>query len=92
MPFGLKNAPSEFCRIMHRILGKLRFVEVYLDDIIIHSASFDEHIDHVNKVLEELSKANLKINLKKCKFALEKVTVLGHIIKKGEIRMDPSKV
>jgi hypothetical protein len=50
LPFGLKNAPSHFSKIMFQALGDLRFVKIYLDDITIHSTTFDLHLDHVSIV------------------------------------------
>ena len=66
VPFGLKNAPSHFSRIMHQTLGAFNFVEIYLDDMTIHSKTFDEHVSHVRKVLDALRSSNLKINSEKC--------------------------
>jgi hypothetical protein len=65
-PFGLRNAPSQFCRLMQILLGPYKFVSVYLDDITIHSKTFNEHIDHIKTVLTVLRKAKLKLNKKKC--------------------------
>lgn len=66
LPFGLKNAPAEFTRIMHMILGNLGFVVIYIDDIIVHSHTFSEHLEHLRIVIEKLKKAGLKLNLEKC--------------------------
>ena len=54
LSFGLKNALFEFSRVMHQILGQFSFVEIYLDDITIHSKSFTEHVKHVELVLEAI--------------------------------------
>lgn len=80
MPFGMKNAPAEFSRIMQQVLGKFKFVQIYLDDITIHSKSFDEHLSHIESVFNELRKANLKLNKSKCQFALSEISLLGHIV------------
>ncbi len=50
-PFGLRNAPSQFCHLMQILLGQYKFVSVYLDDITINSKTFNEHIDHIKTVL-----------------------------------------
>jgi len=70
MPFGLKNAPATFQRLMNNILYDYigDFVEVYIDDIMIHSKNFEDHIIHVTQVLQKLRKYNLVIKLKKSKF------------------------
>ena len=92
MPIGLKNAPAEFCRIMHGLLGFLDFVEIYIYVIIIHSKTFEEHMRHIEIVLEKLNKANLKINPLKCKWCASKIKVLGHVIMFNKIMMDPDKI
>ncbi len=92
MPFGLKNNPSIFSRIMYKILGHLDFVEIYIDDIIIHSGSIDEHFDHIYQVLVLLKKANLKLNAKKSVWFKTEITLLGHTVTSVGIRMDKSKI
>lgn len=64
MPFGLKNAPAEFSRIMHQVLGNFEFVQIYLDDITIFSKNFNEHLKHIIVVLRAIRNAKLKINPK----------------------------
>ena len=94
MPFGLCNAPATFQRLMNYVLqdhlGK--FVSVYLDDIIIYSKNFEQHLDHIKLVFESLRQANLKIKLKKCFFCLPNIPFLGHIVGRNGIKPDPSKI
>ena len=92
MPFGLKNSPAEFCRIMHHLLIDLDYVSIYLDDITIHSKTFEEHLNHIQVVLDRLKKANLKLNPEKCEFGCHEVSLLGHIVSGKEIKMDPKKI
>ena len=92
MPFGLKNAPAEFCRLMTNLLGHLDFVKIYFDDITIHSSTLEEHIEHINIVLEIILAADLRINPEKCKWADTTVTLLGFVISENTIAMDPKKV
>ena len=92
LPFGLKNAPADFSRIMYMTLGDLNFVEVYLDDITIHSKSFEEHMQHIEIVLNKLHEVDLKINLDKCTWCAEEVSILGHIVSYNKISMDPRKI
>ena len=92
LPFGLKNAPAQFCRIMKEILGDLDFVEVYIDDIIVHSKTFDWHVEHCLKVLERLKNANMRINPEKCKWFAQEIKILGHVISFEKINMDPEKI
>jgi hypothetical protein len=92
LPFGLKNAPAFFSRVMHRVLGHLKFVEIYLDDITIHSKTFDEHIEHIKTVFRELKKASLKVNSSKCTWCASSIKLLGHIVSKDSVAMDPAKI
>ena len=70
MPFGLKNAPPTFQRLMNRLFRPYldEFVVIYIDDILVYSKTFEEHMKHLKIVFEILRKAELKIKLKKCKF------------------------
>lgn len=92
MPFGLKNAPADFSRIIVIVFGHLKFVKIYLDDMTIHSKTFKEHIDHIKSVCILLKRACLSLNIKKCKWRTEEVKLLGHIISYGKLLMDPAKV
>ena len=94
MPFGLCNAPSTFQRLMDTIiLPEYRgFIETYIDDLLTHSLSFDDHIKHLDILLSSLEKNNLTVKLSKCKFAQKEVKFLGHIITHNEIKMNPESV
>ena len=92
LPFGLKNAPAEFSRLMYMVLGQLPYVEIYLDDITIHSKSFEDHIVHVKDVLRRLKEAGLKINAEKCKWFAAEINILGHIVANHKVSMDKSKL
>ena len=93
MPFGLVNAGCTFQREMERLLWDVRgFCTVYVDDIMIFSANFDDHIDHVRAVLIILSRAGLKIKMRKCHFALNQCKFLGYLVDGQGVRMDPEKV
>ena len=69
MPFGLTNAPKSFLRAMTDILRGLKNIDVFTDDIVIHSRSLDEHIDHLGSVFGRLKKRGVSINFEKCQFA-----------------------
>lgn len=88
LPFGLKNAPSAFQREMMAILQSFnnKQVAVYLDDIIIMSRNFEEHLDLVSKVMKVLSEHGVKINAKKCQWFRREVVFLGHIVGEGGVR------
>jgi hypothetical protein len=94
LPMGLKNAPPFFQKIMERILkeGLNIYVFVYIDDIIIYSNTFQEHMGHLAMVLEMLREANLKANIEKCAFCLSQLRVLGKVISGEGIQTDPDLV
>ena len=82
-PFGLKNMTAAFQRVMTQILRECsKFIIVYIDDIVVFSKSKKEHDDHLKKVLQCINKANLRLNLNKCKFYSEEVDILGFKISK----------
>ena len=92
LPFGLKNAPAQFSRMMQIILGDFRFVEIYLDDIIIYSSSYESHLEHIKLVFERLKRANLKINPAKCVWFAKEIKILEHIVLENGVKMDMDKV
>jgi hypothetical protein len=97
LPFGLTNAPATFSRKMHElfhkfIVGPNAFVVVYLDDILVYSTSADEHLLHLQQVLQVLRDNNLYAKLKKCKFNDVQVEYLGHLVGAGTVAADPKKV
>ncbi len=94
MPFGLYNAPAIFQRLMNKILRPYigKFVEVYLDDVIIHSRSKEEHIKHVRAVFQKIRKANLKLKPTKCKWFEQELTFVGYKIEINSIRSDPRNI
>jgi hypothetical protein len=71
MPFGLTNAPASFQRLMNNVLRPflLKFVKVYIDDIVIHSKTFDEHVAQLKQVLQVLRENKLYAKMSKCFFA-----------------------
>ncbi|RVW72184.1 Transposon Ty3-I Gag-Pol polyprotein [Vitis vinifera] len=94
MPFGLTNAPATFCTLMNKIFHPYldKFVVVYLDDIVIYSNTLKEHEEHLRKVFKILRQNKLYVKKKKCSFAKEEVSFLGHRIRDGKLMMDDSKV
>nr|CAD2195887.1 unnamed protein product [Meloidogyne enterolobii] len=82
LPFGLKNAPSIFQRLMDKILKDLENVTAYIDDILVHSEDFESHIETLNDVFNRLEKAGLKLKAEKCKFLENKCIYLGHELTK----------
>ncbi|KAE8238409.1 hypothetical protein A4X06_0g8776, partial [Tilletia controversa] len=79
VPFGLKNAPSVFQRMMDSILGALRWSHavVYIDDIVVASTSVDEHVQALGTLLANATRAGLKFSPSKCTFAVPSLVLLG---------------
>ena len=94
MPFGLCNAPTTFMRVMNDVFRSYidKFVIVYLDDILIFSSSWEEHIKHVKQVLEVLQREKLYLKMSKCEFGKTSLVYLGYIIGGGQLKIDPYKV
>ena len=68
------------------------FVIVYLDDILIFSGTWDEHVRHVKQVLYTLQREKLYVKLSKCEFGKTALVYLGHIVGGGQLKIDPSKI
>lgn len=94
LPFGLKNSPMALARCMDRVLdqGWEPNVFVYLDDIVICSETFEDHLEWIRKVAERLSEANLTINTTKSKFCQKQIKYLGYILSGDGLRPDPVKI
>ena len=94
MPFGLCNAPATFQRLMERAMGELNLKDclIYLDDIIIFSESFDQHLERLEAVFKRLHEHNLKLKASKCEFFMSEVTYLGHVVSEEGIKTDPDKI
>jgi hypothetical protein len=87
MPFGLKNAPSEFQNIMNDIFNHFsHFTIVYIDDVLIFSKSIEEHWKHLNAFLETIKHNGLVVSASKIKLFQTKIRFLGFDISEGKIR------
>jgi hypothetical protein len=94
MPFGLTIAPSYFMYLMNKVFMEYldKFVVVLINDILVSSRSEEEHEERLRLVLQKLRDHMLYAKLRKCEFWLKQVAFLGHIISKGGISVDPSKI
>jgi len=94
MPFGLMNVDATFQRAMDIAFAKEihDFLVVYQDDITIFSKSDNEHLDHLRRVFTKCRKFGISLNPKKKLFGLEEGKLLGHIISKDGIRIDPARI
>uniref|UniRef100_A0A8I6YET5 Reverse transcriptase n=1 Tax=Hordeum vulgare subsp. vulgare TaxID=112509 RepID=A0A8I6YET5_HORVV len=94
MPFGLSNTPATFQALMNDVLSPYlrRFVLVFFDDILIYSASWAEHLQHVAIIFNELRAHRLHLKRSKCSFGMTSVAYLGHVISTDGVAMDADKV
>ncbi|CAM5174954.1 unnamed protein product [Natator depressus] len=93
LPFGLRNAPTTFQRLVDGLLvGLGEYAVAYLDDVAIFSDSWAEHLEHLQKVVERIREAGLTVKAKKCQIGLNRVTYLGHQVGQGTINPIQAKV
>lgn len=92
MPFGLRNAPATFQRLMNRVVAGLNGCAVYLDDVVVFSDTWETHVQHIKALLDRLVWARLTINLAKCDFAKATVTYLGKVVGQGRVCPVQAKV
>ena len=93
MPFGLQGAPATFQRMVDKILNGLNdFAGAYIDDVIVFSRSWSEHLQHLETVLRKIQQAGLTIKRKKCQFAMAECGYLGHVIGSGKVRPEVAKI
>lgn len=94
MGMGLTNAPATFQRLMHKMLGSLLWQHsmAYMDDLIVYSATFEDHLRNLTEVFEAIRSANLKVKPTKCEFAKQSIPYLGHIISSDGVRCDPANI
>ena len=92
MPFGLVNAAATFSRMMRKLLKGIENVDNYIDDILIHTVTFDEHMRILNEVFKRLRKAHLTVKPSKCFLAYDEIEFLGHVIGNGQLKPRMAKI
>jgi hypothetical protein len=94
MPFGLKNATNTFTRTMSLVFKELgdKFLKVFVDNLNVHSESWEDHLRHLEAVLSKLREVNLKLNPGKCCFAARSITFLGHVVSEKGAKPDLGKI
>ena len=92
MPFGMKNSPASFQRLINKVIADLEGCEAYIDDVIIYSDTWEEHLRIIYEFFNRLSRAKLTINLSKSEFCQAQVTYLGHVVGQGQVKPLTTKV
>ena len=92
MPFGMKNSPATFQRLVNNVICGLDGCDAYIDDVIIYSDSWSDHLQRIMKFFDRLSKAKLTVNLAKTEFCHATVTFLGHLVGQGQVKPLEAKV
>lgn len=92
MAFGMWNAPATFQRPIQRVLSSVTNCKAYLDDMVVYSDTWGDHVTTLCEVLTRLAKALLTVNLAKCEFGKAVVTYLGKQVGQGEVHPVNAKV
>ncbi|XP_072022131.1 uncharacterized protein [Amphiura filiformis] len=92
MPFGLVNAPATFSRIMRILLEGVTKVDNYIDDILIHTETWEEHMSKVKEVFSRLRRAKLTARPTKCFVGYEEIEFLGHVVGHGCVKPKRDKI
>ncbi|MBW0558043.1 hypothetical protein O181_097758 [Austropuccinia psidii MF-1] len=95
MPFGIKNAPSHFQRMMNEIFPEELsegWLIIYIDYIIVHSKTWEKHVYRLSRVLTKIQSVSMKISLKKFYFVFKELKELGHVVSSLSLGIDKNKV
>ncbi|XP_076031965.1 uncharacterized protein LOC143019869 [Oratosquilla oratoria] len=92
LPFGLRNAPATFQRLMNIVTAGLVGVRCYLDDLVVFSDSWGEHVDRLRALFAILAAHSLTVNLAKSEFGHARITFLEHVVGKGEVQPIAAKI
>jgi hypothetical protein len=104
LPLGAKNSPALFCavighvfrdfmvtRLPESIQEEVRFLFIYMDDLLCYSNNFEDHLTHLQRIFQRLRYADLVVNYKKCSFAAGEVELLGFLVGRHGIKVNPKK-
>ena len=94
LPLGFASSPASFQRMVDMLLGGMKWVFAvgYIDDIIVYSDTWVDHLSHLRQLFVALRKANLELHPGKCAFGAQEVKYLGHLVTRTGIRACPSKL
>lgn len=93
MPFGLSGAPASFQRMIDQLVDGLEdYSAAYLDDLVIFSNTWEDHLEHLTDVLERLRQAGLTAKPVKCQLGMQTCSYLGHIVGNGMVKPEADKI
>ncbi|KAK3768943.1 hypothetical protein RRG08_060379 [Elysia crispata] len=94
LPFGLVNPPAHFSRLMQKVMSDHLFqiLLVYLEDLLVFSPTFEEHLHRLQKVFDRLREVNLKLNPNKCFLGCSSASFLGHVLTRDGLKTDLEKI
>ena len=92
MPFGLVNALAIFCRMVRKLLYDVTYVDAYVDDIVPHTATWDDHMHTLRQVLQKSRQHGLTAKPSKCEIGHAKLDLLGHVVGGGSIQPQDRKI
>ena len=93
MPFGLNGVPATFQRLMNEVVRDMeKFAHAYLDDLVIFSDTWEEHLVHLEAMLGKLREFGLTANMTKCQWAMAECTYLGHVVGGGQVKPEINKL
>ena len=92
MPFGMRNAPATFQCFINQVTAEVEGCEAYIDDVIIYSDNWSDHVKQLRTFFDKLKEAKLTVNLAKSEFGCAQVSYLGHIVGQGEVKPIDAKV
>ena len=92
MPFGMKNAPATFQRMINKVITGLQGCEGYIDDVVVYAKTWEEHLHRIRQLFIRLREAKLTVNLAKTELGCAHVVYLGHVVGQGHIKPVEAKV
>ena len=92
MPFGMKNSPPTFQRLINQLIAGIEGIGAYIDDVIVYSDSWDDHLRIIRTFFERLTEYTLTVNLVKSEFGHGTLTFLGHVVGQGQVKPVEAKI
>ena len=92
MPFGMKNSPATFQRLINTIIAGIKHCKAYINDAIIYNDEWNHHLGTIKAFFNKLSEAKLAVNLAKSEFCHATLTFLGHVVGQGQVKPIEAKV